>query len=103
MNMHEMGYLIRFDPAEAKKRILEALRLEGVHKGNASTRLGCRHGTLIRWIEQLKLAPAIATMTARAVREGWHHGHVGGRPKERVKKDRPSRTRAKRVELRKTG
>jgi DNA-binding NtrC family response regulator len=77
---HDITHLIHIDPKAAGKRILAALKEEGMHKGNAAKRIGCAHSTLLVWIKQLELIEEIEKMTQTAVTKGWHHGNVGGRP-----------------------
>lgn len=84
MSLHEMGYLIRFDQLEAKKRLLAALRKAGTHKGDAAKIFECNHKTLIRWIDELGISGDVEAMIATAIKEGWHHGRVGGRPRHEL-------------------
>lgn len=80
--MHELTAMIRINPAGARTKILDALREAGMHKGRAATALECRHQTLTQWIERLELGAEVEKMTARALKDGWHHGNVGGRPRD---------------------
>ncbi len=78
---HEINALITVEPAKAKKIILAALKVAGMHKGRASKELSCAHSTLLRWIEKLSLDAEIAQMMEVAERRGWRHNGRTGRPK----------------------
>jgi len=77
----EIQGLIIAEPEKARKKILSALEASRMHMGDAAKRLGCAHSTLLRWIAQLALARPIEVLKARAIRQGWHHNKIGGRPK----------------------
>lgn len=77
---HEISALIRVQPKEAAKKVLAFLKDAKMHKGDAARQIGCAHSTLISWIRQLELAPEIEKLEAKAKKDGWHHGRVGGRP-----------------------
>jgi len=76
----EIGFLIRYKTSEAEARILGAIREAGGHKGRAATILGCRHGTLIAWINALKIGPTVESLIEKGKREGWYDVSSGGRP-----------------------
>lgn len=76
-----MHALIRERPQAARLAICLALFLSGMSKSDAAKRLKCTHGTLLRWIAMLKLEKRIELMTNDAIKNGWHHGRKGGRPK----------------------
>lgn len=77
---HVIAALIVADPKQARARLIERLRKARMHKGDCAAAIGCAHSTLLRWIRKLRLEPEIEKLEARARREGWHHGRVGGRP-----------------------
>lgn len=77
----EMQALIITKPAEAKRKILAALKSNGVHMGNAAASLDCAHVTLLRWIAKLGLSAEVEAMKDTAIKKGWYEGHKGGRPK----------------------
>ena len=93
MSMHEMTYLIRYRPSEAKERIVAALRKAGMHRGRAAEILGCRRESVTMWIDRLGMTGAVAALEKRAVREGWYDVSPGGRPKGA--KDREPGTRSR--------
>jgi transposase-like protein len=78
---HQIAHLIHVDAAKAKKQILDALREEGMHMANAAARIGCTHGTLLVWVKKLDMQADIDALRDVAKRNGWHHDHVGGRPR----------------------
>lgn len=78
---YKIAHLIHTDPNEAKNQILEALRTEKMHIGNAAHRIGCTHGTLLIWMKKLEMQKAVDKLKATALKEGWHHEERGGRPK----------------------
>jgi hypothetical protein len=93
---HDMHALIQIDPAKAKAKILATLREAKAHKGDAAAKLGCAHGTLLRWIAELDLGRAVEMQLAKAIREGWHHQRnrkSTGRPRG-VKDSAPRKRRS---------
>ncbi len=82
----EIGYLIRFKPAEAKAKILAALRKAKANKGEASKLLACTHGTLCRWFDELAMQADVAALVAEAVAGGWAEIPKGGRPRGSLKR-----------------
>lgn len=82
--VHQMRYMILVEPEKAKREIIRALRKTGMHRAQAAAELGCAHSTFLKWIEQLKMADEIEALEETSIRNGWHHGSVGGRPKGKV-------------------
>jgi transposase-like protein len=56
---HEMSALVRHQPREARRRIVEAYERTGCRLALAAERLGVTSRTLDRWIDQLDLATAL--------------------------------------------
>lgn len=84
--MHKMAAMIMVDPAKARREILVAFRNAGASRGDAAVNLGATRNTFARWVEALGLVDELAEVEARAVKQGWHHGRVGGRPMGSTKK-----------------
>lgn len=99
MNASEMGYLIRVDPKEARRRIVEALKAAKMHRGKAAQRLGCTHGTLIQWTHRLAMEAEVKRLDERAEREGWRDetAGAGGRRPGAGRPAKPKVTRRSRV------
>lgn len=108
---YQLAHLIHIDPEAAKKQILDVMRAEKMHMTNTAAKIGCTHGTLLGWIARLdaikgvKMTEAIASLKAKAEKEGWHwvnHGNPNskGRPplsdaeKKRRAKERATATAA---------
>lgn len=68
----EWPYLLRSEPAVAKKRILEAYSNAKGNAVHAARALGISHRSLMRYVATLVLQEAIAQVraAARVVREG---------------------------------
>ncbi len=79
------GLLVRLDPKRAKGLILDAFRRAKAHHGDAAKLLDCSSSTLNSWMRTLGLGDEMDRMTAKAKREGWHHGRSRmspGRPRK---------------------
>lgn len=98
---HELSRVLKVNPGLVREQILDALRKSGMHKGRAAHRLHAAHSTFLTWIKKLALGADIAEMTALAIREGWHHGEVGGRTRGNVWSDEEAAARAGHREERK--
>lgn len=68
---HQLGNKVKFAPEEAKKEILEALRLAGANAEIAASKIGVTRRTFGRWIQALKLEQAAAKMRLVAKKKGW--------------------------------
>lgn len=102
MSVTEMTYLIRFNPDEARRRILAALREAKCHRGRAAELLSITQGSLIKYVNMLALKDAIRQLDAQSYAEGWRDASAGlggarpnaGRPRLKEKKaTSPRKTR----------
>ena len=82
----ELGTLVKLDPTEASRRILNAYGETQACLLDAAQRLGCDARTLRRWIRRLRLERRLEAVSRRAERQGWKHdrNRRGGR-KPRLK------------------
>lgn len=88
---HPMQARIQLDPKGAAEEIADLYRAEKCHQRNVAARLSISVGTLIRYIHKLDIAlrtptnkepftGRLARIKASALKEGWHHHELGGRP-----------------------
>ncbi len=61
----EWTYLVRFQPAQARERILESYRACGGHAGQAAVQLALPARSLVRYVDRLGLAADIALIRNR--------------------------------------
>jgi len=94
--LHPLTYQIIQAPEKAASAMLSAYRKAKCKAKLASEDVGITEQTWIRWVKRLDAALRDApkgTMSARlaalkdeAVRKGWHHKDLGGRPLGKAKK-----------------
>lgn len=76
---HVLRHLIHVDPKAAGDQILKAIWDAQCHKGNAAKALGCRHGTMLKWIAKLGIEERVEQLIERAKKSG-HYGVSRGSP-----------------------
>jgi DNA-binding XRE family transcriptional regulator len=76
----ELSTLVAANAREARARIVEAYMDAGCSRQDAAHALGVSKRTLARFVDSLELTAKLATLEAKALRDGWHHGRLGGRP-----------------------
>lgn len=67
---HKLRHLIHVDPIAAGKEILRAVREAKGNKGAAADILGCRHGTMLSWIEKAGVGDAVEKLVAELKEKG---------------------------------
>ena len=90
---------MQLQPEAAKKKLIDALKKNGVHLGNTAEALGISYNTFLRWVEQLQLGETIKQLKIKAEKEGWRHTQntpSTGRPAGA--KDKTPRTRRRAVD-----
>jgi hypothetical protein len=75
-----MTSLIADDPDKARSRILAAFRCARCSRQDAAVLMGVSKRSLARWIVALEMTEKLSLLEAKAIRDGWHHGRVGGHP-----------------------
>ena len=95
--------MMLIDPIAAKKEIIKAFRDAHAHRGDLADFLGVSRKVLYGWIDRLGLADVLDRIEETAKKAGWHHGRLGGRPKdvgwsreERILRGKPLRSAARR-------
>lgn len=77
-----IGALALVRPEEARVAILRAMRLAGAHRARAAEALGCSRATFARLVARLGMEGELERLEREALRNGTHHGRLGGRPRK---------------------
>jgi hypothetical protein len=68
------------EPKKARGAIIAAFKRAACNRETTAIVLKISKRSLSRYIELLEMTEELDALESKAIRDGWHHGSVGGRP-----------------------
>jgi hypothetical protein len=68
------------EPAKARDAIIAAFKRAQCNREVTAKLLKISKRSLSRYIELLEMSAKLDALEVKAIRDGWHHGKLGGRP-----------------------